>query len=69
MALGMMFGILKEQHADHIVLSESTRIRLADGLKLERFRIGERVAITYRRDSAGEIVAQSVTLNVSPQAA
>jgi hypothetical protein len=33
MALGMMFGILKEQHADHIVLSESTRIRLADGLK------------------------------------
>jgi len=69
MALGMMFGILKEQHADHIVLSESTRIRLADGLKLERLGIGERVAITYRRDAAGEIVAQSVTLNASPEAA
>ena len=63
MALGMMFGILKEQHADHIVLSESTRVRLAAGLKLQQFGIGERVAITYRRDPDGEIVAETVTLS------
>ena len=69
MALGMMYGILKEQHADHIVLSEYTRVRLADGLSLEPLGVGARIAISYSRDPHGEIVAQKVTHNASPEAA
>ena len=69
MASGMMYGILKEQHADHIVLSEHTRVRLADGLKLTQFGVGARIAITYHRNPDGEIVAETVTFSASPQAA
>jgi hypothetical protein len=69
MASGMMFGILEEQHAGHIVLSDGIPIRLAAGLKLERLAAGTRVAIAYRRDLAGEIVAETVTRSASPQAA
>jgi hypothetical protein len=65
----MMHGILKEQHADHIVLSESTRVRLADGLELEPLRVGALIAVSYYRDPDGEIVAETVTLSASPQAA
>jgi hypothetical protein len=50
MASGMMYGILKEQHADHIVLSEHTRVRLADGLKLTQLGVGARIALTYHRN-------------------
>jgi hypothetical protein len=69
MALGMMYGILKEQHANHLVLTESTRIQLADGLRLKEFGVGARVAITYHRNPEGEIVAETVTFNAPPQAA
>ena len=69
MASGMMYGLLKEQHADHIVLSPSTRVRFADGLMLPQFGIGARLAITYHRNLNGEIVAETVTLNSAPQAA
>jgi hypothetical protein len=69
MASGMMYGILKEQHADHIVLSEHTRVRLADGLKLTQLGVGARIAITYQRNPDGEIVAETVTFSASPQAA
>jgi len=69
MALGMMYGILKEQRADYIVLSESTRVRLADGLKLQEFGVGARIAITYHRNPDGEIVAQKVTYHAPSQIA
>jgi hypothetical protein len=69
MASGMMYGNLKEQHADHIVLSEHTRVRLADGLELEPLSVGARIAITYHRNPDGEIVAETVTFSASPQAA
>lgn len=69
MASGMMFGILEEQHADHVVLSDGIRIRLAAGLKLERLSAGTRIAIAYRRDLAGEIVAETITRSAPPQAA
>lgn len=68
MASGMMVGILKEQHADHIVLTESTRVRLADGLTLERLGVGTRISITYRRNAAGEIVAEKITRASPPVA-
>jgi hypothetical protein len=65
----MMYGILKEQHPDHLVLTESTRIQLAAGLTLKEFRIGSRVAISYHRNPDGEIVAETVTFSAPPQAA
>jgi hypothetical protein len=65
--MGVMFGSLKEQHADHIVLSDSTRIPLADGLVLEQFGSGTRVTITYRRDRGGEMVVESVQRSAMPK--
>ena len=65
--MGVMFGSLKEQHADHIVLSDSTRIRLADGLVLEQFGSGTRVTITYRRDRGGEMVVESIQRSAMPK--
>ena len=65
--MGVMFGSLKEQHADHIVLSDSTRIPLADGLVLEQFGSGTRVTITYRRDRGGEMVVESIQRSAIPK--
>jgi hypothetical protein len=68
MVSGIMVGILEEQHAGHIVLSDSTRLPLADGLILERFGSGAHVTIDYSRDSGGEMVVQSIkrTSGVTP---
>jgi hypothetical protein len=66
MALGILVGVLKEQHAHHIVLTDSTRIPLADGLIVERFGSGTHVTITFNRDSAGEMVVQSIQRGAAP---
>ena len=66
MVSGIMVGVLKEQHTDHIVLSDSTHMALADGLTVERFGSGTRVTITYSRDSAGEMVVQSIQRGAAP---
>ena len=62
-----MVGILKEQQAHHIVLSDSTRIRLAEGLVLEQFGSGTRVTITYRRDRGGEMIVESIQRSAMPK--
>ena len=62
-----MFGVLKEQHADHIVLSDSSRIALAAGLILEPFGLGARITITYSRDGDDAMVAQSVKTSAIPR--
>jgi hypothetical protein len=59
----MLFGILKEQHADHIVLTDGTRIQCANGL--ERFGPGTRLAIAYSRDGAGRFVGDRITRTTS----
>jgi hypothetical protein len=58
---GVMVGILKEQHADHLVMSDTARIPLPDGLSVEQFATGTRVTITYLRESGGKIIVQSIT--------
>jgi hypothetical protein len=58
---GVILGILKEQHADCIVLSDSMRIPLAVGLVLGPFALGTGVTVIYNRDSAGEMIVQNVT--------
>jgi hypothetical protein len=63
MASGVMVGILKEQHPDHLVLSDTARIPLPDGLIVEQFGAGTRVTIIYRRESGGKIIVQSITRN------
>ena len=55
---GLTFGVIKEQHPSHMVLSDNTRIALVDGLILERFDAGPRVAIAFERDEVGAVVAQ-----------
>jgi hypothetical protein len=66
MVSGVMVGVLKEQHADHIVLSDSTRIPFAEGLILEQFGAGTRVTITYSRESGGEMIVQSIKRSGGP---
>jgi hypothetical protein len=61
MISGISVGILKEQHSDHIVLGDSSRVQLPNGLVLERFASGSSVTILYSRDDAGEMVVQSIT--------
>jgi hypothetical protein len=61
MVSGITVGILKEQHSDHIILSDSSRVQLPDGLVLERFPSGSSLTILYGRDGAGEMVVQSIT--------
>ena len=58
---GIVVGILKEQHSDHIVLADASRVPFPDGLVLERFPPGSSVTILYGRDDAGEMVVKSVT--------
>lgn len=60
-ASGVMVGILKEQHADHLVMSDGSRIPLPAGLIVEQFAAGARVTITYGRERGGEIIVQSIT--------
>jgi len=61
MVSGIVIGIVKEQHADYIVLTNTSRISLPDGLVLERLLPGSSVTILYRRDPAGEMLVQSIT--------
>jgi hypothetical protein len=61
MVSGIVVGILKEQHPDHIILSDSTRVQIPNGSILEHFPSGSRVTILYSRDGGAEMVVQSLT--------
>ncbi len=61
MVSGITVGILREQHSDHIVLTDASRVSLPDGLVLERLPFGSSVTILYGRDGAGEMVVKSIT--------
>ncbi len=62
MVSGIMLAVLQEQHADSIVLSDSTYVPLPEGLIVERITSGSRVVILYSRsDEGGEMVVLSVT--------
>lgn len=56
----VLIGIVKEPHADHIVLSEDTRVPVSNGL---RFKPGTSVTITFNRDSDGAMVVHEVIRN------
>ncbi len=62
---GVMVAVLKEQHPDHLILSDTARIPLPAGLIVEQFAAGTRVTIIYRRESGGKIIVQSITRNAS----
>ena len=62
MVSGIMLAVLKEQHADSIVLSDSTYVPLPEGLIVERITSGSRVVILYSRSNdGGGMVVLSVT--------
>jgi hypothetical protein len=61
MVSGIVVGILKEQHSDHIILGDSSRIQLPDGMVLERFGSGCSITIFYGRGDGGDMVVKSVT--------
>jgi hypothetical protein len=60
MVSGVLIGILKEQHADYLVLGNDAPIPLPAGLVLERFDSGTLVTIDYSRDSDGVMAVQSM---------
>jgi hypothetical protein len=62
MSSGVIVAVLKEQFADHIVLSDSTTIPFPEGLVVKWFGPGSSVTIGFSRDGGGgEMVVQSVT--------
>jgi hypothetical protein len=63
MVSGIIVAVVREQFADHIVLSDSTSLPFAEGLVVRRLDSGSRVTIAYSRDNGGggEMVVQSVT--------
>jgi hypothetical protein len=64
MASGVIAAVLKEQFADHFVLSDNSHIPLPEGLVVRWFGPGSHVTIAYSRDGGGgdgEMVVQSVT--------
>lgn len=60
MVSGIIIGILKEQHSDHIVLADASRVPFPDGLVPEHLPPGSSVTILYNRDGAGEMVVKSI---------
>ena len=54
-------GILKEQHSDHIILTDGLRVPLPQGMVLEYFPVGAGVTILYGHNDAGEMVVKSIT--------
>ena len=56
----IVVGILKEQHSDHIILTDASRVSLPRGMVLENFPVGSRVTILYGRNDAGEMVVKSI---------
>lgn len=65
--VGVLFAMLEKQHADHLILSDGSHIRLADGLIVERLGAGARLAITYTRDGGGAMVAQHIKRSDLPR--
>ena len=65
---GVMVGRIKEQHTGHIILGDSTRLSLANGLRLEQFDSGDLVTITYGLDGGGGIVVESITRDAARRA-
>jgi hypothetical protein len=61
MVSGIVVGILKEQHSDHIILTDASRVSLPQGMILEYFPVGARVTILYGYNDAGEMVVNSIT--------
>jgi hypothetical protein len=57
----IVVGILKEQHSDHIILTDASRVSLPHGMVLEHFPVGASVTILYGRNDAGEMVVKSIT--------
>ncbi len=66
MVPGIMVGVLKELHADHIVLSDSTCIPFVEGLAVDQIAPGSRITIVYsRNDDGGGMVIQSISHSTS----
>jgi hypothetical protein len=67
MVSGVMVAVLKELHADHIVLSDSSCIPFAEGLVvLDQIAPGSRITIVYsRNDDGGGMVVESIKHSIS----
>jgi len=66
MVSGIVVGILKEQHSDHIVLTDASRVPLPDGLVLEHLPSGSRrhdplQAVTVLARWSSRSITQSAT--------
>lgn len=60
MLSGIMVGILTAQRPDHIVLGDTSRIALPEGLIVEQFGRGTPVTVAFSYDGAGTMVVESV---------
>jgi hypothetical protein len=66
MVCGITVGVLKELHADHIVLSDGSWIPLSEGQAVDQIAPGSRITIVYsRNDDGGGMVVQSIKHSTS----
>ncbi len=60
MAGGVMVGILRERHKDHIVLDNGTKIFLTDKQTASGLKTGTSLTVAYTAKSDGRKIADNI---------
>lgn len=60
MAGGVMVGVLRERHQDHIVLGDGTKIFLTDKQRASGLRTGTSLTVAYTAKKDGRKVADNI---------
>jgi hypothetical protein len=57
---GVIVGVLKARHADHIILRDGTRVFLTDKLATSEFAVGTSLTIAYTVKKDGRKIADNI---------
>jgi len=60
MAGGVIVGVLRERHADHIVLRDGTRVFLSAKQTATEFAIGTSLTVAYTVKKGGKKMADDI---------
>jgi hypothetical protein len=57
---GILFGVVKEQYPDHLLLTDDTRVPVAAGQVVELFSGGTAVTINFHRDDRDQMIVHEI---------
>jgi hypothetical protein len=60
MAGGVIVGVLRERHADHIVLRDGTQVFLSAKQSANKFAIGTSLTVAYTVKKGGKKMADDI---------